>query len=246
MGTIQSPSWQDDEVKRALRRGDITSPRPITSGSNYTLLVEVSGESRAYRAVYKPSKGERPLWDFPAGTLYKREYASYLVTRALGWDFIPITVIRDGPLGTGSLQLWVDAEPQSSYFTLREEGLAELERIALFDCLANNADRKASHCFRGRDGKVWAIDHGLTFHVDPKLRTVIWDFARVPISPQLMGDMAALLEGLRSQTDLHQALHLLMSQEEVSALERRMEGLLASGCFPDPDPFRRNVPWPYF
>ncbi|MBI4233787.1 MAG: SCO1664 family protein [Chloroflexi bacterium] len=245
MGTDQSPSSRD-EVKQALLRGEIASPRLIPQGSNHTFLVTVHDGSRTLKAVYKPSRGERPLWDFPSGTLHKREHASYLVTQALRWDFIPLTVIRDGPFGTGSLQLWVDADPQSNYFTLREERLGELERIALFDCLSNNADRKASHCFRDRDGNIWSIDHGLTFHTDPKLRTVIWDFAQEPISTGLMEDVAALLSTLRSPTALAQELSHLLTPEEMDALRRRLQHLLASGRFPDYDPSRRNVPWPWF
>ncbi|MBF8266814.1 MAG: hypothetical protein HW388_322 [Dehalococcoidia bacterium] len=245
MGTDQIPFSRDD-VKKALLRGEIASPELIPQGSNQTFLVAVSDGSRAFKAVYKPSRGERPLWDFPSGTLHKREYASYLVSRALRWDFIPLTVIRDGPFGPGSLQLWVDADPQSSYLTLREERLEEMERIALFDCLSNNADRKASHCFSDRDGHIWSIDHGLTFHVDPKLRTVIWDFAQEPISVGLMEDVATLLSTLGSPTALSRELSHLLTPEEVDALKRRLQDLLVSGRFPDPDPSRRNVPWPWF
>ena len=245
MDIDQNPSRQE-RIKRTLLKGEITSSELIPSGSNHTFLVEVSDGSETYRAAYKPCIGERPLWDFPPDTLYKREYASYLVTQALHWDFIPLTVIRDGPFGPGSLQLWIDADPQSNYFTLREERLEKLERIALFDCLSNNADRKASHCFRGLDGSIWSIDHGLTFHPYPKLRTVIWDFALMPVSPNLMDDVATLLEGLRSPTAIAKGLSTLLAPEEVSALRRRAEDVLASGHHPDQDPSRRNVPWPWF
>ena len=245
METDQSPSRRE-RVEQTLLNGDITSPRLIPSGSNHTFLVEVSNGWETHRAVYKPCRGERPLWDFPPDTLYKREYASYLVTRTLGWDFIPITLIRDGPFGIGSLQQWINADPESSYFTLREECPEEMERIALFDCLTNNADRKASHCFSDTEGHVWSIDHGLTFHPYPKLRTVIWDFALDPIPPNLMGDVASLLESLRSSAAIAGEISALLAPDEVSALCRRAEDLLASGRFPDQDPTRRNVPWPWF
>jgi uncharacterized repeat protein (TIGR03843 family) len=144
------------------------------------------------------------------------------------------------------LQLWIDADPQSNYFTLREERPEELERIALFDCLSNNADRKASHCFGDMDGHVWSIDHGLTFHQYPKLRTVIWDFSLNPISSNLMQDVATLMESLGSPTAIARELSTLLAPEEMSALCRRAEELLVSGHFPDQDPYRRNVPWPWF
>jgi uncharacterized repeat protein (TIGR03843 family) len=235
-----------DQLRGVLLLGEITSPELIHEGSNDTFLVAVSDGLQTRDAVYKPRRGERPLWDFPSGTLYKREYAAYLVTQALSWDFIPFTVIREGPYGIGSLQLFIDADPQSNYFTLREECPEELERIALFDCLSNNADRKASHCFRDWSGRVWSIDHGLTFHQDPKLRTVIWDFAQEPISGHLMEQVAGLLESLRSPQGLAQELAPLLAPGELVALRRRLESLLSSGHFPSHDPNRRNVPWPWF
>jgi hypothetical protein len=236
----------NDQLRRALLKGEITSPELMPEGSNYTFLVTVSDGSRKYEAMYKPRRGENPLWDFPSGTLYKREYAAYVVAQALSWDFIPFTVIREGPYGVGSLQQFIDVDPQSNYFTLREESLEELERIALFDCLSNNADRKASHCFRDMDGLIWSIDHGLTFHEDPKLRTVIWDFVQEPISSYLIEQIAGLLESLRSSQGVLQELAPLLATEELVALCQRLESLLKSGCFPSYDPNRRNVPWPWF
>ena len=187
VGTISTPVVLD-----VLTEGDLTLDGLFRTGSNYTFLVHVLHQDLQLSAVYKPTLGERPLWDFHSGTLYMRERASYLVAQALSWDFIPCTVIREGPYGIGSLQEFIDTVPQSSYFTLREECPEELERIALFDCLSNNADRKASHCLKDWGGRIWSIDHGLTFHQDPKLRTVIWDFAQEPISSYLMEQIAGL------------------------------------------------------
>ena len=235
-----------DQLRRALLQGEIISSELMPQGSNDTFLVAVSDGLKTREAVYKPRRGERPLWDFPSGTLYKREYAAYVVAQALSWDFIPCTVIREGPYGIGSLQQFIDGDPQSNYFTLREECPEELERIALFDCLSNNADRKASHCFRDWGGAVWSIDHGLTFHQDPKLRTVIWDFAQQPISGRLMEQAAGLLESLCSPNELTQELAPLLAPEELEALRRRLDSLLSSGRFPSYDPNRRNVPWPWF
>lgn len=235
-----------DQLSRVLVQGEITSPELIPQGSNDTFLVSVSDGLKTCDAVYKPRRGERPLWDFPSGTLYMREYAAYLVSQALSWDFIPCTVIREGPYGIGSLQEFIDTVPQSSYFTLREECPEELERIALFDCLSNNADRKASHCLKDWGGRIWSIDHGLTFHQDPKLRTVIWDFAQEPIPDHLIKQVAKLLENLYSLEDLTQELNTLLAPEEIAALRRRLERLLSTGHFPAYDPNRRNVPWPWF
>ena len=234
------------QLRKAMLEGEITSLELAPQGSNYTFLVTVSQGPDEYRAIYKPQRGEAPLWDFPPGTLYKREYAAYLVAQRLSWDFIPYTVIRSGPYGIGSLQQFVEVDPLSSYFTLREESPEELERIALFDCLSNNADRKASHCFRDVSGAVWSIDHGLTFHEEPKLRTVIWDFAQEPIPAHLLEQVAGLLEDLRSGGDVVRGLAPLLAKQEIAALGRRLEALLQSGRFPPHDPYRRNVPWPWF
>ena len=246
METDKSSKTPKDQLSEALVQGEITSPELIPQGSNDTFLVAVSDGSQTLEAIYKPRRGERPLQDFPLGTLYKREYAAYLVAQTLTWDFIPCTVIREGPYGIGSVQEFIDADPQSNYFTLREECLGALERIALFDCLANNADRKASHCFKDWGGRIWSIDHGLTFHQDPKLRTVIWDFAQEPISGHLMEQIASLLESLYSSQSLAQELASLLAPEELAALRRRLERLLDLGRFPSYDPNRRNIPWPWF
>lgn len=237
-----TPKKQADEV---LTHGNLTSPELILEGSNDTFLVAVDYDSHTLEAIYKPSKGERPLSDFRSGTLYKREYASYLVSQALCWDFIPCTVIREGPFGTGSLQEFIESNPHSNYFTLRDKCQEQLEPIALFDCLANNADRKASHCFADRSGKIWSIDHGLTFHQDPKLRTVIWDFSELPISIPLLDNLSNFLDNLISSTGILQRLANLLTADELMALTSRAQQLLLSKHFPPPDYNRRNIPWPW-
>ncbi len=246
MKTERRPETPEDELSRFLLDGVISHPLLMPQGSNDTFLVTVSDGREARDAVYKPRRGERPLWDFPTGTLYKREYAAYLVAKALTWDFVPCTVIRDGPYGVGSLQQFIDADSESDYFTLRQERQEEIARIALFDHLANNADRKASHCFKDWGGRVWSIDHGITFHEEYKLRTVIWDFVGEPIADHLMNEMSAFLTVLRSAGEFTRELSELLFPEEVEALDRRIEGLLESGRYPAADPYRRNVPWPWF
>ena len=160
-----------------LARGDIAVKGRLPWASNATFLVEVTRGRAATLGVYKPRRGERPLWDFPRG-LDRREVAAYRLSETLGFGLVPPTLAREGPYGPGSIQLFVDAEFEEHYFTLRErpEHRAALARLCAFDLVANNADRKSGHCLLGRDGRLYAIDNGLCFHVEPKLRTVVWDF----------------------------------------------------------------------
>ncbi|TAK35237.1 MAG: hypothetical protein EPO21_06810 [Chloroflexota bacterium] len=214
----------------------------ITRGSNGTFLVTLSqADAEAGLGVWKPRRGETPLWDFPAGTLYKREYAAYLVSRALGWPNIPPTVIRDGPYGIGALQLFIDAHPDSHYFTFGNAHPLESRQIAVFDVLVNNADRKAGHCLEGSDGRIWVIDHGLTFSAEPKLRTVIWDFHGQPIPQELTQDLAQLDAELDDELGFQ--LNDLLASDEISTLRERLRQLLATPRFPEPGPYR-CVPWP--
>lgn len=229
-----------EQVLDLLCRGKMELHGLLPWSSNYTYLASVHYSDLTCMAVYKPRRGERPLWDFPRGTLYRREYVAYLVSRALGWPLIPPTVIRDGPQGIGAVQLYIDNDPQANYFTFRHERMAEVQRIAVFDLIVNNADRKAGHCLLGRDGRIWAIDHGITFHAEPKLRTVIWEFTGQPIPPALLADMRALRGLLRPSAALHAALEKLLLSEEMAALRQRLDRLLAEGLFPEPE----TVPWP--
>ncbi|MDQ3549283.1 MAG: SCO1664 family protein, partial [Chloroflexota bacterium] len=187
---------EDSDIERILRTADITDCKLVPWGSNYTFAVvleDESGDDQQRIGIYKPRAGEAPLWDFPSGTLYQREYASYIVSQFLGWEFIPCTVIRDGPHGIGTVQLYIEPDEQLHYRVLRDEHRAEMQQMAIFDLVTNNADRKASHLFRGAsDRKVWGIDHGLTFHVHPKLRTVIWDFMGEPIDGELLDALIRL------------------------------------------------------
>ena len=189
-------------------------------------------------AVYKPVAGERPLWDYPAG-LYRREVATYLVSEALGWGLVPETIERGGPLGRGSLQRFVMADFAHHYFTLleRPEHHPALQTICLFDLLVNNGDRKGGHCLLGLDGRIWAIDHGLCLHRDPKLRTVIWDFAGLPLPPERMDDVARIAVNPPS------GLEGLLAPAEVDALVSRATSLVHRPVFPDARS-PRAYPWP--
>ena len=223
-----------------LRQGEITSPDLTLYGSNYTFLVRVQTDHAKCRAIYKPRDGEAPLWDFPRGTLYKREYASFLLSNILGWDFIPLTTIREGPHGIGSLQLFIDHDPKSSYFTLKESHPDALRMIACFDLLANNADRKPGHCIMGTDGKVWGIDHGLTFHADLKVRTVIWDFGDEPIAEGLLDPIQRLLGQLLSPEGKVKELLKLLNDDEATALVERTSWLATTRIFPGAYPRRHS------
>lgn len=223
-----------------LTHGKVLDCKALPWGSNYTFALALTDGEYEGLAIYKPQRGEVPLWDFPDGTLYRREYAAFLLSRLLGWDFIPLTVVRDGPHGIGTVQRYI--EPAIGYRYLGPEDDDALWRIALFDLAANNADRKAAHCFKGTDGRVWGIDHGLTFHTVPKLRTVLWAFCRRPIPPALLEDLAALVA---RADEVRATLGPWLDADEVEACLRRVERLLAQQRFPQLDP-RRNVPYEFW
>ena len=240
-GWLEPPSWQNEPL---LEHGEAVSCDLTPLGSNYTFLVCLEGEGgEQIRAIYKPRKGEVPLWDFPNGTLHLREYASYLLAEALGWHFIPRTILRDGPYGEGSLQRYVDHNPRDHYFTLREQYEEQFPRICLFDLLTNNADRKAGHTILDADERVWGIDHGLTFHPYPKLRTVIWDFAGEPVPDALVQDMCRLQEQFDRADDAVLPIIDLLHEKELEALRQRLTIMLDEPTFPDPRNAR--LPWPW-
>jgi len=207
--------------------------------SNATFLVELTLDGATALAVYKPERGERPLWDFPSG-LYKREIAAYLLSDALGWGLVPLTIARDGPYGEGSFQLFVDADFEQHFFTLVENDAHHdrLRRMCAFDLLANNADRKSGHCLLGPDGLVYGIDNGLSFHVEPKLRTVIWAFAGQPIPDDLLVDIRRVFDA-----GLPPALTALLTAGERKVLAARARAILNAGRFPRDDRGYR-YPWP--
>jgi uncharacterized repeat protein (TIGR03843 family) len=217
----------------------------IRAASNGTLLAALDGDE-ADLAVYKPDQGERPLWDFPYGTLAKRETAAFALSDWLGWELVPATVYRDGPLGPGSVQRFVPHDAERHYFVLAEDEAwaAPLRRMALFDLLANNADRKASHVIAGAEG-LRGCDHGLCFHVELKVRTVIWDFAGEPIADADRTGVRRLVDALDAGGDIAATLAALLAPEEVAALARRARAILGMACLPDPPEDRRPYPWPF-
>lgn len=231
------------EALDLLREGEVEDGQLHPQGSNYTFVVRLLAGERQCLAVYKPRDGEIPLWDFPSGTLYRREVASYHLSEALGWGFVPPTIVRDGPAGEGSMQLYVHHDPAFTYFATRETHVETYKMIAAFDVVANNADRKGGHCLRGSDGNIWGIDHGLTFNVDPKLRTVIWDFAEQRIPKRFMKDIRRVYDELDGGNPSASELHKLLDAEEFAQLRARMEALIEHPFYPPPYS-RRSLPWP--
>jgi len=219
-----------------IRHGEIVSYQLTPLGSNYTFFVTIELDGNESLAIYKPKKGEAPLWDFPSGTLYKREYAAYLLSEILGWNIVPFTIIRDGPYGIGSVQQFIDHDPKQNYYTLEDGCADQLRVIACFDLVANSTDRKANHLLMGDAGKIWSIDHGLTFHSEMKVRTVIWDFCAEPIPPQLLKKLTELRERLDHSTDslpsLLNELVALLPADEVDGLKRRLDWVLEERVFP--------------
>ena len=227
------------DVLEVLTHGDLTVKGRLPDSSNATLLVEACHNGVTTLGVYKPERGERPLWDFPRG-LFRRELAAWQLSEALGWGLVPLTVERDGPYGEGSVQLFVHADFEQHYFTLREDARHhdQLRRMCAFDVVSNNADRKGGHCLLDPDGTIYGIDNGLCFHVEPKLRTVIWDFAGEPLPPEIQHDLERLVA-----RPLPPALRGLLAPEECSILVKRARALAKSGRFPI-DTVGRGYPWP--
>jgi hypothetical protein len=223
---------------------DMTLIGLLHGASNYTFMAQLEPHPPdGLKVVYKPARGESPLWDFAAGTLYQREVAAYQLSKVLGWPGIPPTVVRtQGPHGMGAVQLFVEADGRhflSEQTTRRDTWL----RVALFDVITNNADRKSGHCLFDPDDRVWVIDHGLTFHTEPKLRTVIWDFAGEPLPAHLCGDVERALKRAE-KGELAELMEPLLSPAEMRMLKRRLRGVLDPRWrFPEPAS-AWSVPWP--
>lgn len=211
--------------------------------SNHTYLIRVCHQGTETLAIYKPRRGERPLWDFPGGTLCQRETAAFVLSEALGWSIVPYTLLRDGPAGPGMVQLFVEHDPDQHFFTLRDGRAGRFRQFALFDVVANNADRKSGHCLRDHHGHVWGIDHGLAFHPALKLRTVIWDYEGEPIPAVLAADLSRLAADLDGSGEWSARLGALLSGDEIEAMRGRLGWLLEQGVFPAPFT-DYPYPWP--
>ena len=234
----------DPAVPPALARGELEILGLLPRSSNYTFLVRATGEDGDQAlGVYKPQRGEMPLWDFPEGTLCRREVAAYVVARALGWPNVPPTILRDGPEGLGSVQTFVTFDPEEHYFTLQERFVEDFRAVAAFDLVVNNADRKGGHCLLGEDGRIWLIDHGVCFSAEPKLRTVIWEYMDEPIPPSLLAGIERLGIALDEGGPERDELGALLNEEELLALRRRIAEIAGSPVFPGPGG-DRPFPWP--
>jgi uncharacterized repeat protein (TIGR03843 family) len=233
-----------DSILTQLCTGEIEMVGQVTWSSNYTFLTQLRSSHGEIPAIYKPARGERPLWDFPDGSLAARETAAFHTSYALGLNFVPPTVLReDGPAGPGSMQLYIDVDHDRHYFSMDEGEKDRLRPVALFDILINNADRKGGHVLIDDEEHLWLIDHGVCFHKEYKLRTVIWDFIGEPIPENLLADLQRFIESLSNGSNLTTPLKTLLSDPEIQALLQRGERLLGHRRFPEPGP-GRPYPWP--
>jgi uncharacterized repeat protein (TIGR03843 family) len=233
------------QLLEVLQKGAVEDEYGVMRwSSNYTFLLAITLNNARTRAVYKPQKGERPLWDFPDGTLCYREVAAFHTSHELGWEIVPPTVLRDGPHGLGSVQFYIEHDPEVNYFSFTEDMRPQLQRMAAFDHIVNNADRKGGHCLIDASGHLWGIDHGITFNTDHKLRTVIWDFAGQPIPDNLLADMERLCGQLdNANSEYRKKLDALLDIREILTFQRRIQKLLQAGRYPQPGR-GPNYPWP--
>ncbi|WP_336321662.1 SCO1664 family protein [Streptomyces lavendofoliae] len=258
------------ELNDLLAKGELTVRGQVREASNAVLLCSVAYEDREVDCVYKPVAGERPLWDFPDGTLAQREVAAYEVSEATGWGLVPPTVLRDGPYGQGMVQQWIEGDPSASLLALvdgeepgegwRAVGLAQvdedrtallvhaddvrLRRLAVLDAVINNGDRKGGHLLPAPDGRLYAIDHGVTFHVDDKLRTLLWGWAGEPLPAEAQEVLARLDGSLAPGEPLAARLAELITPAELAALRARVAALRSSGRHPEPSGEWPAIPWP--
>jgi uncharacterized repeat protein (TIGR03843 family) len=261
---------RDPAVPEVLRRGRMEITGRLVDASNATLFGTVRADGVELGCVYKPVRGERPLWDFPDGTLAGREVATYLMSEAGGWHLVPPTVLRDGPFGPGMVQVWVETSDERELVDVRaptdvppgwvgvlrardgrgdpavlvHADVPELRAMAAFDVVANNADRKGGHVLAGVDGRIYGVDHGLCLHEDNKLRTVLWGWVGQPLPPEVLEPLRRLRAALGGP--LREELTEHVTRREVKALRSRLEGLLAEPCFPAPSGYGPAIPWPAF
>lgn len=227
-----------------IAAGEITVEGRLVDASNATLFVTISDLNGNMKAIYKPIAGERPLWDFPDGNLASRERAAYLISEAMGASCVPLTILRDGPFGYGAVQEWIEVDEGVDLETYFSEDLPELRLVALFDAIINNTDRKIGHLLPRQDGKLFVCDHGVTFHIDDKLRTVLWQWSGLTLSE----DERARIKRVISQLEDGSLAEIneLITEAEISALRQRCEKLLATNSFPEPNPHWPHIPWPPF
>ena len=234
----------EGDALELLAHAELSIEGQLVDASNATLYVRAEHEGVVAAAVYKPVSGERPLWDFPDGTLAEREVAAYTVSAASGWDIVPPTVLREGPFGLGMLQLWIDVDPRADVRDLVRHDADKLRPVAVFDAVINNADRKGGHLLPTSTGHIHGVDHGVCFNAEEKLRTILWGWAGEPLSE---AEIDVLIR-LRADLDrgLGEALAALLTVTEVRRTRRRVDRLLSSALFPQPSGRWPPIPWPAF
>ena len=225
-----------------LTLGEMSVTGRLVDASNATLFATVSYESNEIACIYKPVAGERPLWDFPDGTLADREYAAFLVSEFLGLDLVPLTILREGPYGIGMVQEWIDIDESIDLAGYFSQDLPQLRSLAFFDAIINNTDRKIGHLLPDGKGQLYGCDHGVTFHEEDKLRTVLWQWAGDELSEAEYKSLHALKDALGKELDL--SAHLTTA--EIEAVGARVMRLLESGVMPLPNPEWPSIPWPAF
>ena len=231
-----------DDVLRLLCEGELSVEGRLVDASNATLYCAATLDGVTAAVVYKPVRGERPLWDFPDGTLAGREVSAYLVSAATGWDVVPPTVMREGPFGPGMCQLWVDVDEEVDLAALARSDHPDLQRMAVYDAVVNNADRKGGHLLPRPDGRVQGVDHGICFSVEDKLRTLLWQWRGLPLPDEAVEVLSALRAQLEGR--LGEQLHALLTLTEVEATRARVDRLLTRRRFPEPSPDWPAIPGP--
>lgn len=251
--TTAKPNWRAalptatglvefDEAIRLMRRSPELEPiGRIAEASNASFLCEIAGGNQV---IYKPIRGEQPLWDFPEGSLAARETAAYLVSEALGLGVVPPTILRDGPAGEGAVQLWIDHEGVQRAVDFVNTSDDGLRRLALFDAITNNGDRKVGHILPLADGRILGVDHGVTFAVEPKLRTVLWAWRSKGFTDEERAIIALGAASLAANSSLRADLSPLLQVEEIDAMKARLDDLATTDCFPEPSPDWPPLPWP--
>lgn len=226
-----------------MSEGTLTVTGRLVDASNATLFGTIADGEDEVRVIYKPVAGERPLWDFPDGNLAQREYAAFLVSEIGGWNLVPLTILRDGPFGIGMVQQWIDIDESIDLALFYREDHQSLRAMVLFDAVVNNTDRKIGHLIPSPDGKLFGCDHGVTFHEEDKLRTVLWQWASQKLSEQELEQLQKLRQSLISKEELFTSL---ISDIEFKALLGRVDRLLHEKTFPEPSDEWPAVPWPPF
>lgn len=232
------------EILAALKYGDLKVTGRLVAASNATLFGVISVGENSFNCIYKPVTGERPLWDFPDGTLANREYAAYLISEAMQLDCVAPTLLREGPFGFGMVQLWIDIDEAVDLVEFYRKDIPGLRNIALFDVVINNTDRKIGHLLPTIDGHTYGCDHGVTFHSEDKLRTVLWQWEQETLLPSEISTLNLLQTSLNGE--IGKVISQLITFSEFAALKERVSRLLATKFFPSPSPNWPAVPWPPF